>query len=149
MNQESSEFTVNTMTIEYEAVFDNRGNVKEGSVPANFGSIHYDHMPSPLTLAGGGGTGTLFGTGGVLSGINTAIDDLQNGNYLGGIIVAANTLQAANKLTLNGVAGEVINSASPINLSRPGALNDVVFPRTLASTDQVNATQVNFNDNRR
>lgn len=144
MNQESSEFTVNNMTIEYEAVFYNRGNVKEGSVPANFGSIHYDHIPSPLTLAGGGGTGTLFGTGGVLSGINTVIDDLQNGNFLGGIIVAANTFQAANKLSLKSVAGEVINAISPINLSKPGALNDVVFPRTLASTDQVNATQVNF-----
>lgn len=144
LNQEESAFTVNNMTIEYEAVFYNRGNVKEGSIPANFGSIHYDHMPSPLTLAGGGGTGTLFGTGGVLSGINTALDDLQNGNFLGGIIVAANTFQAANHLTLKGIAGEVINSVSPINLSKPGALSDLAFPRTLATTDQVNASQVNF-----
>ena len=142
--QDASEFTTNTMTIEYEAVFYNRGNVKEGSVPSNFGSIHYDHIPSPLTLAGGGGSGTLFGTNGVLSGINTALDDIQNGNFLGGIIVASNTLQAANHLTLKGVVGEVINSVSPINLSKPGALSDLAFPRTLASTDQVNANQVNF-----
>lgn len=144
MSQEASEFTVNSMTIEYEAVLYNRGNTKEGSVPSNFASIHYDHMPSPLTLAGGGGTGTLFGTNGVLSGINTAISDLQNGNFLGGLIVASNTVNAAKNLTLKNVGGEVINALSPINLSKPGALNDVVFPRTLASTDQVNATQVNF-----
>lgn len=142
--QDGSEFSTNSMTIEYEAVFYNRGNTKEGTSPANFASIHYDHMPSPLTLAGGGGTGTLFGTGGVLSGINTAIDDLTNGNFLGGLIVAANTVNAAKKLTLKTVAGEVINSLSPINLSKPGALSDVVFPRTLSSTDQVNASQVNF-----
>lgn len=149
LSQDASEFTVNTMTIEYEAVFYNRGNVKEGSIPSNFGKIHYDHIPSPLTLAGGGGSGTLFGTNGVLSGINTVISDLENGNFLGGIIVAANTIKAANHLTLKGVAGEVINAVSPINLSKPGALNDLAFPRTLSSTDQVNATQVNFNDNRR
>jgi hypothetical protein len=142
--QDGSEFTMNTMTIEYEAVFYNRGNTKAGSIPANFATTHYDHMPSPLTLAGGTGTGTLFGTGGVLSGINTVLDDLTNGNFLGGIIVAANTFKEAKHLTLKSVGGEVINSISPINLSKPGALNDVVFPRTLSNTDQVNASQVNF-----
>jgi hypothetical protein len=149
LTQESSEFTINNMTIEYEAVFYNRGNVKEGTSPTNFGSIHYDHIPSPLTLAGGGGSGTLFGTGGVLSGINTAIDNLQNGNFLSAAIINANTFQAANNLTLTGIAGEIINSLSPINLTNPGALTDIAFPRTLASTDQVNATQVTFNDSRR
>ena len=146
MNQEASEFTVNNMTIEYEAVFYNRGNVKEGSVPANFATIHYDHMPSPLTIEGGG-VNNLFGGGGVLSGITTTLDNLHGGNFVSALITGANTFQNAKNLSLDSIANEALNVLSPTSLSKSGVLSGVVFPRSLSYEDQVTATQVNFNGN--
>jgi hypothetical protein len=56
MAQEGSEFSTNSMTVDYEAVMYNRGYTVKGSAPTEFGTRFYD--PTPSSLAGGAGTTT-------------------------------------------------------------------------------------------
>lgn len=142
LNQESSEFSVNSMTISYEAVFYNRGNITPGINPTSFATTHYDHMPSPLTTVGGG-TSTLFGDGGVLSGISNTLGDFQNGNFLSGIINATNTFQNSRDLSLGSVANEVLSAASLSNMQ--SATSGILFPRAVVNTDSTLANPVTFN----
>lgn len=58
----------NTITVNYDAVFYDRGEVEAGENgdPAGFGMVdHYDRQPSPITLQGGGQLSLdgLFGAG--------------------------------------------------------------------------------------
>ena len=55
------------MTVAYEAVLYSTGSVRKDN-PKGFAKLHYDNSPSPLSVLGGG-TGTLFGSGGVLAGL--------------------------------------------------------------------------------
>lgn len=69
MDQEDGSGIVQSrMTVNYEAVFYNKGLVSDGSL-TGFGEEYYDKAPSPLSLAGGG-TETIFGPGGILDGIS-------------------------------------------------------------------------------
>jgi hypothetical protein len=51
----------NSMTIEFEGVSYGSGEVREGDLDG-FASIHYDHIKSPLDLAGGGNADQVFDT---------------------------------------------------------------------------------------
>jgi hypothetical protein len=93
-----------TMTIAYEAVSYDIGAI-EGDNVIGFAKDHYDKLPSPLAPAGGG-TRTIFGTGGLLNGIASAAESFSNGNYLTGSIEAINTYQNSKKLTKAGVTAE-------------------------------------------
>ena len=73
MNNQESAPVQNQMSVEYEAVFYSRGRVQANGAPAGFGKEHYDRTPSPNSLSGGGST-SLLGTGGVLSGLFGAND---------------------------------------------------------------------------
>lgn len=126
LNQESSEFSVNSMSIRYEAVFYNRGKTKEDITPTGFATTHYDHMPSPIAGADTNGP-NIFGTDGVLSNLNNAITDLKNGNYLGGVMNAINVYQNVKDLSLNSLEDDLVRLLNP--QQQPGALSDVVFPR--------------------
>jgi len=106
----------NSMTLAYEAVNYDEGNVSKGN-PPGFASSHYDHTPSPLSLAGGG-TATVFGPGGVLAGASTIFGDLASGktfdnpaNFLTTAIQTINTYQNAKSLTKAGVKNELQNIA--------------------------------------
>ena len=66
-NGDGSTTLVNTITLLYEAVWYDRGEVQAGAngSPKGFGSPdHYDRVPSPITIIGGGqlGLGGIFGT---------------------------------------------------------------------------------------
>lgn len=54
-----------TMTLEYESVVYGAGEVTKGGAPLNFSSLHYDNVPSPLSL-GGGVVSNVLGAGGLL-----------------------------------------------------------------------------------
>lgn len=142
LNQENSDFTSNTMTIGYEAVFYNRGQVRKGETPAGFATTHYDNMPSPLTLAGGG-TGVLYGQTGVISNINTVINEFQSGNFLSGIIQAANTYENLQNTTGNDILNEVFRIAEN-SVPPPGALSDLSFSRLTTGSSETPASPVNF-----
>jgi len=93
-----------TMSIMYESVAYDIGSI-EGDNVIGFAQDHYDKLPSPLSPSGGG-TKTIFGTGGLLNGIASAADSFSKGNYLTGGIEAINTYQNAKGLTKAGVAAE-------------------------------------------
>lgn len=126
LNQENSEFSVNSMSIRYEAVFYNRGKTRPGITPTGFSSTHYDHMPSPIAGADYDGP-SLFGPDGVLSSINTVVSDFKNGNYLSGIITAIDAYHDARDINLGTIENELTNILNP--QPQPGALSDVMFPR--------------------
>lgn len=67
MDQTQTKTNQNSMTIAYETVFYGEGKVRRDQ-PSGFATFHYDVTPSPLSISGGG-TNTLFGPGGVISGI--------------------------------------------------------------------------------
>jgi hypothetical protein len=117
----------NTMTIEYETVQYSSGKVSVGS-PKGFATLHYDSLPSPLSVEGGG-TATLFGQGGVVQGISSIFggdggdDELtaifgnpEDGNkmasaggFLSTAIKAINTAKNLKALTKDGIKGELTN----------------------------------------
>lgn len=95
----------NTMQIAYEAVFYDSGATGEDS-PPGFAKEHYDTTPSPLTIQGGG-TQSLLGQGGILSGISSVANDIATGSVnLGTILNAANTFGNAKALSAEGLRQE-------------------------------------------
>ena len=121
LNNQESGPVANSMTLEYEAVLYSRGRV-QNNAPQGFGAEHYDKTPSPNSLAGGGTT-SLLGDGGILSGLglfggntgpHTYIGSAlgQNGVgkiTLGSILRTANRLKNAKKLTKEGLRQEGFN----------------------------------------
>ena len=119
MNNQESGPVQNQMTVEYEAVFYSRGRVQANGAPAGFGQEHYDKTPSPNSLSGGGST-SLLGTGGILSGLFGANDGPytyigsqlgggRGGITLGSIIRTANRLKNAKNLSKEGLKQEGFN----------------------------------------
>jgi len=112
MDQAVSDFVQSTMTLDYETVFYTRGPVSEGSAPKGFAQEHYDTTPSPNSLAGGGTT-SVFGTGGVLAGGADVLDDIVSGDafanpgaLLGTVLKANNTITNAKAIGKGGLRQE-------------------------------------------
>jgi hypothetical protein len=106
-----------SMSLAYEAVYYETGRVGQNN-PPGFGLEHYDTIPSPISLAGGG-TRTLFGAGGVLAGADRVFGNVANmltnpqeatlGNIINTAIIANNTYNNANQLSKTGVKAELTN----------------------------------------
>lgn len=126
LDYSGSEFLGHSMTLDYEAVRYTTGNVSINN-PKGFASLHYDTVPSPLTVAGGG-SATLLGEGGVLAGISeifgavgdgTAFDS--PGNFLSTAIKAANTIRNAKNLDARSITREAVGI-----LSNPSSVRNIV-----------------------
>lgn len=137
LDSSSNQSSEQSMTLAYEAVTYNSGYVQQGN-PPGFGQDHYDTLPSPLSLLGGG-TRTLFGQAGVLAGAEAVFGALGSGrafespaNFIATAITAVNTYQNAKSLTKQGIKAEAtsialkgINNAARIGLS---GIQNVTFP---------------------
>lgn len=157
MSAGSSDPVANQMTIEYETVFYSRGPVKSGVSPKGFGTRHYDRSPSPLSLAGGGTT-SLLGVGGVLTGIGSmfglngnrdAFTDIESGKggkggFLKTAIESANRLRNFKKLNKEGLRQEgyqiLSDSIASIGRGGVGGLSNTVFPKNNSKSDITNAS---------
>ena len=122
----------NTMQVSYEAVYYADGPTGEDS-PPGFAKEHYDVTPSPLGV-GGGGTQSLLGQGGVLSGITGIANDIASGNVgIGTLINAANTVGNAKGLTAEGLREEGLNvfkqGIAQAARDQAGSSNGAVFPK--------------------
>ena len=150
MDYSASEFVESTMTLEYEAVKYSAGTCAINS-PKGFATLHYDTLPSPLSVAGGG-VSTLTGEGGVLDGLEQIFGDLANGStfdsfggFLGTAIKTVNTYKNFSNLTKEGLKQEAINILSnPANIatavSTVGGVVGAVFPKSSSNTDTTTAT---------
>ena len=129
---DTSAMSSNSMTVMYEAVTYDKGSVSPDTVPG-FGNQYYDKAPSPLSIAGGG-TASLFGTGGVLSGIGGTLSDLSSGNFLGAAIKGANVLRNAKQLSSDGLRQEAFGIGKSVISSTTGAqvggLANTIIPKS-------------------
>jgi hypothetical protein len=126
-----------SMTLAYETVYYENGYVQQNN-PPGFGLDHYDTVPSPISL-GGGGTRSLFGAGGVLAGVESVFGSVASGqafespeNFLATSIRAINTYQNASKLSNTGVKEELNNitrnSLTTASRQRVSGINNARFP---------------------
>ena len=153
----SGEGMDHTMTVAYEAVQYSSGSVSTGS-PKGFATLHYDLLPSPLSVAGGG-TSTLTGEGGVLAGIEQVFGAIGSGdlfsspgNFLGTAIAAVNTYKNIRNLSKEGLKNEAINilTSPAAALSIASTVSGVVgtlWPKNTSTTaqgDTTTATQKNL-----
>ena len=99
----ANELMQHEMSIQYEAVKYRFGYVSKNTV-SGFADLHYDHVPSPLTPAGGG-TKSILGPGGLLSSIDEVTNDLSDGNLLAAAFKGYRTLQNAKGMDLKAIAG--------------------------------------------
>lgn len=142
------------MTLEYEAVKYSTGQVGQNS-PKGFATLHYDLIPSPLSVAGGG-TATLLGPGGVLDGLESIFGDLQSGStfgsfggFLGTAVKAINTARNVRNLPNDALAREAVNilnnpQAVVRAASTVSGVVGTVFPKSTNNTDITTASQRNL-----
>ena len=138
LNNAESESVQSTMQIAYEAVIYGSGKVSPQKI-AGFGNDYYDKTPSPLSILGGGTT-SIFGTGGVVDGITGVLDDLASGatfgsieGFLGTLVKGTNTFNNAKKLTKEGLRQEgfnVLTSALGSTGAAVAGVANVVFPKS-------------------
>jgi len=152
----TSEFMESAMTLEYEAVRYSAGNVTFNN-PKGFANLHYDSVPSPLSVAGGG-VASLTGEGGVLDGLESIFGDIGTGatfssfgGFLGTAIKTVNTYKNFKGLTKEGLKNEAINILSnPQNISTAvstvGGVVGAIFPKSpsASNTSSTTATQKNI-----
>ena len=146
----TSEFMESAMSLEYEAVKYSSGNVSYNN-PKGFANLHYDTIPSPLSVAGGG-VSTLTGDGGVLDGLESIFGDIGSGatfdsfgGFLGTAIKSVNTYKNLRGLNKEGLKGEAINILSnPGNIatavSTVGGVVGAIFPKSPSATNTTTTT---------
>ena len=154
MDYSAGEFNESTMTLEYEAVKYSTGNVSVGS-PKGFATLHYDTVPSPLSVAGGG-VATLTGEGGVLDGLEQIFGDVGSGaafntpgGFIGTLAKTFNTYKNLKGLSKDQLASEAINILSdPGNISKAidkvSGVVGTVFPKSATTETNTNARQRNI-----
>ncbi len=145
MDYSASEFNESQMSVEFEAVRYSSGEVGYDS-PQGFATLHYDAVPSPLSVAGGGVT-ALFGTGGVLDGLETIFGNIGNGtafsnprNFIGTAIASINTYKNASNLSSDQLKAEGIAFITnprvlSSTLSTVGGVIGSVFPKSAAASN--------------
>lgn len=137
-----------SMTLAYEAVHYGNGQVYQGN-PPGFGLDHYDSVPSPISL-GGGGTRSLFGAGGVLAGVEDVFGSVASGkafespeNFLSTAVRAINTYQNSKQLSRTGINEELTNvtvkGLGAVSRQNVSGINNTQFP--ISDINSNNTTQ--------
>ena len=116
-----------TMTVAYTTVLYNEGDVTVDSV-TGFGDLHYDKSPSPLSIFGGG-TGSILGPGGLISGASAAANAAQAGNFAAAALATARTIGNARNMNLKDAASSELKSVASDVLRQSSA--DPTLPITL------------------
>jgi len=128
---EGTRTLTNKMSIAYESVIYKEGKISKNGESGAFTAQYYDNTPSPLRVAG---NGSVFGAGGVVSGISDVFGSLSgdNPNYLGALIQGANVVKSVSQLNKAGLAQEgysilkgVLGDISKTG-NQPGAIGDSI-----------------------
>ena len=134
---ESSRFAESSMSLDYEAVSYSAGEVTTGE-PPGFGFEHYDTVPSPITPEGGG-TPTLVGPGGVVTGIADVMQRIASGqtfesipDFITTAITGYNTINNISGLSKAGIKEELTNlgiaALGGLIQGQMSGLGDASFP---------------------
>jgi hypothetical protein len=116
---QSNKLLSNKMTVSYEAVYYNTKNTRITKSTPGFQNTNYDNSPSPLSVAGKGGS-SLFGEGGMIAGatdiFGSVSDGLENGfsalDVLSIAVKGNNLVKNAQKLTKQGITQEAYSIVS-------------------------------------
>lgn len=149
MDYSTSQPAENSMTVAYESVTYNAGYIAQTPIPG-FGLEHYDVVPSPLTVAGGG-TVSVFGVGGVLAGVSQTLGSMASGsafenpaNFISTAITAVNTYNNSKNLTSAGFNQElgniVVKGLNTVATQGLGGVRDIAFPIADAIGTGIKAT---------
>lgn len=141
VDQTVSELTMNRLVVSYESVQYGRGYTANGNAPTGFADVHYDKMPSPISIQGGASPGNIFGQAGVIAGIDNSINAFKNGNILGGLISSANTLKNINNLNKANLIKEGTTLLENLAI---GTINNINFPNSNKTNTTTVATQRTF-----
>lgn len=136
-----------TMTVEYEAVYYTSGKVAVDE-PKGFATLHYDNVPSPLSVAGGG-VENLFGGGGVLDGLESIFGDVSDGSafssiggFVGTAVRSINTYKNLGSLSKDSLKAEALNIlTNPSNITNAVGGVAAFFRRPSATEEPATATQ--------
>ena len=110
-NSDGAGMMSNSIEVAYEAVFYDQGSITAGSQgePAGFGQDHYDNMPSPISLEGGGN----LGLGGTIGGALDLYEFIASGgaynNPLLTILQGAQLIGNVRNLSKEGIRQEGFN----------------------------------------
>jgi len=131
---------VNQMTVKYETVKYQRGQIKGGAVRGFGEGAMYDTDPSKLSKPGT--TDTIFGQGGLIDAGADIISDLQNGNILGAALTAGtawNTYKDSDLGSMfaeEGMAQVGLAAVTALNnQSVQNAVSNFVFPKAEVATN--------------
>ena len=122
----------NSMSVAYESVVYNNGNIDDEPLNFTDAETGYDNTPSPISA---GSSSSLFGSAGILAGGTSVLGDIAGGKAdLGTLLTAARTVKNAKDLTKEGirneafqVAGQTIRTATGTNVS---GLANTSFPKS-------------------
>jgi hypothetical protein len=154
LDHSANDHLESTMQLEYESVVYTGGTVTQDN-PKGFATLHYDLIPSPLSVLGGG-TSTLGGPGGLLAGMESIFDNVATGNIftLGGAIETAvtgyNMSRNVKKMNIGdtilkaGVQAVGTAVAGNIGMNVPGPISTgVVYGmRNVANKNNPNGGQI-------
>jgi hypothetical protein len=154
MDNSEPAFNENQMNVEYETVFYTGGSVSFDS-PKGFAKLHYDTVPSSLSI-GGGGVASLLGEGGVVDGLEEIFGNIQQGtafsnpaNAINTIASVINTANNLSNLSAAGIAQEGLSllggaGAGQIGSTIAGGIN-AAFPGSSGAGGGTTATSKTFN----
>jgi hypothetical protein len=139
MSQENSEFSVNRMSINYEAVQYNRGYTEVGNAPTGFAETHYDQAPSPLSVLD---PSSLLGIVGAIAGSNNSVPELRRGNYQKRIAERQVLgFQNTKEQSFEGIRNDGFSALSNVESS---VLGNIQFPRPPTTTEVTEANIKRF-----
>tara|TARA_R110000737_G_scaffold9791_3_gene25523 strand:- start:2193 stop:3485 length:1293 start_codon:yes stop_codon:yes gene_type:complete len=110
-NSDGAGTLTNSIDVAYEAVFYNQNSITAGAngEPVGFGQDHYDNMPSPISLEGGGN----LGLGGTVTGAINLYDFIASGeaynNPLLAVLQGAQLIGNVRNLSKEGLRQEGFN----------------------------------------
>ena len=149
--EDSGGIVGSTMSIGYEAV-DYTNGIIDTDEPAGFATEYYDHVPSPLSLLGGG-TNQILGPNGLLTGASSVLNNLASGKLStpGGLLANAikigNLINNASHLSIAGLEQQGINTLTGIIGGATGAnvsgVSQVLIPQSSKQRTNTIATNIN------
>lgn len=150
LNQdEGTKVLSNRMSIAYENVVYQSGQLVGNAQASAFTAVYYDKSPSPLSV-GGNGNSTIFGQGGILQGADSVFGNLASGNWLGAAIQAKTLVKNISKVNQNSLVQEGYSIANSTlgNIqtsgNQPGGISSILNPFGTAQAQGTSGSLTNI-----
>jgi len=144
----------NKMTVAYESVLYNKGQIVRGTTPEGFGAQYYDQAPSPLAVAGKNsngippaGSSAVFGTPpGPSQTVETPVNRFSNNRRQSGLVDRPQNIEKYDNNSysvLDGVLGNLQSAGAENNRIIPNPTNTRLNPNSNITLPQYPSVQPN------